>query len=120
MASALTRFGQYCRDLRSDYKKSMGDQGDQLGCAVHYISSIETGRIAPSMDYIEKFRTWLNLSDSQYQEAVKRSRGNVVSLQDRASLSNNCTSMRLFRKISKMDSDQIRKLGKKIQSEVQG
>jgi len=119
MASALTRFGLLCRELRSAQNRSMGDQAKEWGCHVHYVSSVETGKIAPSDEYIEKFSRWLNLNDAQCQSLKKRSKRNVVELRQRFSTSNQSNSMRLFRKISKMDPTQIRNFRTKIQGEAE-
>ena len=118
MASALTRFGHYCRELRTTNSKDMGAQAEALGCAVHYISSIETGRIAPPSDYVEKLGKWLRLDHRQVDELIKRTRSNVIEFRNRGSVSNNSSSMRLFRRISKMDSNQIRKFRRKIDDEA--
>lgn len=114
MASALTRFGHHCRGLRTACGKDMGAQAEALGCAVYEISSIETGRIAPSTEYLAKLGKWLNLNDRQYDELVKRARSNVIDFRTRGSFSNNSSSMRLFRRISRMGSNQIRRYRKKI------
>jgi transcriptional regulator with XRE-family HTH domain len=118
MASALSRFGHHCRGLRTSCGKDMGAQAEALGCEVHEISSIETGRIAPSGEYLEKFRRWLNLNDRQFDELKKRAHNNVIDFRTRGSVTNNSTAMRLFRRISKMRSNQIRRYRKKIDDEV--
>ncbi len=106
MSSALTRFGILSRAIRSSHDRSMGEQAEALGCAVHSISDIETGKTSPSDEYIESFCRWLDLPKSQLDALKKRSKSNVVNLKG-GSFSNNSSSMRLFRKISKMDSTQI-------------
>jgi hypothetical protein len=118
MASTLTRFGQYCRELRENHDVSMGDQANAFACPVHVISSIETGKVAPSEPYVEQFRTWLGLTDAQYSDLIKRTRSNVIELRRRRSYGNNTTSMRLFRKVSQMPPAKIRGLRKKIDVEV--
>jgi hypothetical protein len=50
----------------------MGEQAIALGCPVHNVSDIETGKIPPSNEYIEAFTRWLNLEGSQ-AEALKTS-----------------------------------------------
>jgi hypothetical protein len=97
----------------------MGQQAIALGCAVHHVSNIETGRILPTAEYIDAFSRWLNLEGSQYEALKKRNKSNVTSLRNAGSSSNNSTSMRLFRKVSKMDSDQIRRFRTKIQGEAE-
>src|SRR5580704_11318575 len=118
MASALTRFGMLCSALRISHGRTMGQQAAALGCAVHHVSDIETGRALPTGDYIDAFSRWLNLGGSQYEALKKRSKSNVLSLRTAGSSSNNSTSMRLFRKVSKMDSVQIRHFRTKIQGEA--
>ncbi len=97
----------------------MGDQAEALGCAVHLISAIETGRVAPTADYLESFRSWLALDDAQYKSLLRRSKNNVVELRHKFSAGEKSSSMRLFRKISKMDPAQIRYFGKKIHGEAE-
>jgi transcriptional regulator with XRE-family HTH domain len=108
MAGALTKFGVLCRSLRMQNEKSMADQARVFECEVQHISAIETGRIDPTEDYIEKFRTWLDISQMEYQLLVKRGKSNVISLSPRFPPRNSSTSMRLFRKISKLNPNQIR------------
>jgi transcriptional regulator with XRE-family HTH domain len=119
MASALTRFGLLCRDLRGSQDRTMGDQAEALQCDVCYISAVETGRTPPSDEYVEKFGRWLNLEDSQYQTLKKRSKATVIDMRHRFSTSNRSNSMRLFRKISKMDPSQIRNFRRKIEGEAE-
>jgi transcriptional regulator with XRE-family HTH domain len=119
MACALTRFGRLCRDLRHSKNQSMGDQAAVLECEVHYVSPVETGKIEPTSEYIEKFSRWLQLDHIQYDSLKKRSKANVLDLRQRFSTSNSSTSMRLFRKVSKMGPTQIRRLGTKIQGEAE-
>jgi hypothetical protein len=96
----------------------MGDQADAFGCAIHFISSIETGRMAPPEKYVERFRDWLSLSGDQYRDLIKRTHGNVIDLQHLKFTRNNSKSMRLFRKISKMKPGQIRSFRRKPQREA--
>ena len=119
MASALTRFGMLCRALRSSHDRTMGEQAAALECAVHYVSDIETGRLPPTGEYIDAFSRWLDLEASQSEALKKRSKSNVISLRNARSSSNNSNSIRLFRKISKMDSIQIRRFRTKIQGEAE-
>jgi hypothetical protein len=119
MASALTRFGQICREIRASHHKNMGDQAEALGCEVHHISAIEMGKIAASDQYVEKLRMWLNLTDQQYGELQRRRRSNVIAFPTRHSGSNNSSSMRLFRRISKMDPMEIRNFRKKIEDKTE-
>jgi hypothetical protein len=96
----------------------MGDQAKAFGCEVHLISAIEMGKAAPTAEYIDKFRLWLNLNDSQYKSLLRRSKNNVIELHQRFSGTDQSSSMRLFRKISNMKPAQIRKLGGKIRGEA--
>ena len=118
MASALTRFGQICRDIRIKHGKSMGDQAEALTCEVHHISSIETGKVAPSPQYIEKLKNWLNLDHHEYLDLMKRSQGNVIAFPARHAGGSNSRSMRLFRKISRMDPTHIRSFREKLADEA--
>jgi len=96
----------------------MGDQAVAMKCEVYYVSGVETGKIVPPAEYIEKFRQWLQLDDSQYNALKKRSKSNVIDLRQRFSTSNQSSSIRLFRKISKMDPMQIRRLRPEVQDEA--
>jgi len=119
MASVLTRFGLLCRELRTSQNRSMGDQATALKCDVHYVSAIETGRIAPPEEYIEEFGRLLNLDNTQYASLRKRSKTNVIDLRQKFSTSNQSSSMRLIRKVSKMDPSQIRNFRTKIKGEAE-
>jgi transcriptional regulator with XRE-family HTH domain len=120
MTGALTKFGTLCRSLRIKNNQSMGDQARALQCEVHYISSIETGTLAPPEDYIEKFRAWLGISDAEYALLLKRGKSNVVGFDVTFSTRNNSRSMRLFRKISILDPNQIRAFRKKDRNASRG
>lgn len=98
--------------------KTMGDQARALGCNAYEISSIETGQTEPTAEYLKKLSDWLDLDDAQYKALLKRSENNVIDMRQRFSTSNKSTSMRLFRKISKMDPTQIREFRKKIHGEA--
>jgi transcriptional regulator with XRE-family HTH domain len=119
MACALTRFGLLCRELRGLQNRSMGDQAKALDCDVHYVSAIETGKIAPPDEYIEKIGHWLNLNHSQCETLKKRNKANIIDLRPRFSTSNQSNSMRLFRKVSKMGPSQIRDFRTKMQGEAE-
>jgi transcriptional regulator with XRE-family HTH domain len=118
MANTLTRFGQYCRALRTSHEMTMADQALAFDCPVSLISSIESGRENPPREYLDHFRKWLNLNDSQHSDLIKRTRSNVVALRQLRSAANNTTSMRLFRKISKMSPEQIRSFRKQVEGEA--
>jgi transcriptional regulator with XRE-family HTH domain len=90
---------------------TMGDQADALGCSITYISSIETGRLSPSEEYLQKFSHWLDLSPQEHRALLGRTRNNVISFPK--FITNNSASMRLFRKISKMNPCDIRKFKKR-------
>jgi transcriptional regulator with XRE-family HTH domain len=118
MTTALTRFGSLCRAFRSSRDRTMGEQAAALGCAIYQISDLETGRAQPTNDYIDSLSHWLNLEASECLALKKRSKSNVVSLRNARSFSNNSNSMRLFRRISRMDSTEIRRFRTKIQDEA--
>jgi transcriptional regulator with XRE-family HTH domain len=108
MATVLSRFGQRCRDLRVAKSLTMGDQAQFIGCSVSEISLIECGSRTPSETYLDKFRNWTKLEDGEFSDLKRRIRSNVVELNRIKTLGENGRSMRLFRKISKMNPDQIR------------
>jgi transcriptional regulator with XRE-family HTH domain len=120
MASALTRFGEYSRDLRRLRGKNMLDQAQAVGLLVHEISSIETGQVSPTDDYIRKLSDWLGLNERQIQELKKRipQSNNVISLYDKRAVMEKTTTMRLFRKISKMKPQEIRRFRLKLAGEA--
>jgi transcriptional regulator with XRE-family HTH domain len=108
MTTVLSRFGQRCRDLRAAKNLTMGDQAKFFGCSVSEISSIECGSRTPTEDYLALFKQWTKLDDEEFRDLKKRIRSNVVELNRVRTLGENGRSMRLFRKISKMNPDQIR------------
>ena len=118
MANTLSRFGQYCRDLRSSRRFTMGDQAEALNCPIHLISSIETGNSPLPPDYLNRFKQWLQLSESEHADLLKRAPGIVLNFCNRGSKSNRSTSMRLFRKVSRMPPEQIRSFRKKLPVEA--
>lgn len=121
MASALTRFGEYCRDLRRLQGKNMLDQAQGVGLLVHQISSIETGQISPTDDYVQKLSDWFGLNERQIQELKKRvpQSNNVISFSDKKAAIEKGTTMRLFRKISKMKPQEIRRFRLKLAGEAE-
>jgi transcriptional regulator with XRE-family HTH domain len=110
--TVLSRFGQRCRDLRIARGFAMGDQAERIGCSVSEISAIECGARTPSDGYLESFREWMNLDDDEFRDLKKKIRSNVVELNRIKTLGEKGRSMRLFRKISKMNPDQIRAFNK--------
>lgn len=112
MTTVLSRFGQRCRDLRLANNFTMGDQARHLDCSVSEISSIECGSRTPSNRYLESFREWMKLEDDEFRDLKKKIRSNVVELNRIKTSGEKGRSMRLFRKISKMNPDQIRAFNK--------
>jgi transcriptional regulator with XRE-family HTH domain len=112
MTTVLSRFGQRCRELRLAKGLTMGDQAKHVGCSVNAISSIECGSRTPSDSYLESFRAWMKLDDDEFRDLKRRIRSNVVELNRIRTLGEKGRSMRLFRKISKMNPDQIRAFNK--------
>jgi transcriptional regulator with XRE-family HTH domain len=112
MTTVLSRFGQRCRDLRSAKDFTMGDQAKHIGCSVNEISSIECGSRTPSDSYLESFREWMKLDAEEFRDLKRKIRSNVVELNRVKTLGEKGRSMRLFRKISKMNPDQIRAFNK--------
>lgn len=90
----------------------MGDQAKRLGCTVSDISSIECGSRTPSDDYLQGFREWIKLDDDEFRDLKRKIRSNVVELNRIRALGEKGRSMRLFRKISEMNPDQIRAFNK--------
>ena len=113
MANALSKFGLRCRDLRSQHGKSIGDQSDIFGFQPHEISSIETGKMPVPHDYLKNFVDWLSLSEQEAGELRRRIDSNVVPFPHPKG-GNNSRSMRLFRKISKMNPNEIRGIKNKL------
>ncbi|MGL6062355.1 MAG: helix-turn-helix domain-containing protein [Bradyrhizobium sp.] len=108
MSTVLSRFGQRCRDLRIAKKLTMGDQAKFTGYSVSEISSIECGSRTPPDDYLEKFQKLVALDNDEFRDLKRRIRSNVIELSRIKTLGENGRSMRLFRKISQMNPDQIR------------
>lgn len=121
MTSALTRFGEHCRDLRRLHGKNMLDQAAALGLPVHQISSIETGQVLPKDDYVGKFANWLSLNEREQHELKKRIpiSDNVISFPGKTAVAEKTTTMRLFRKISKMKPREIRRFRLKFAGEAE-
>ncbi len=113
MASALTRFGQHCRELRSRREMTLGDQADALGCQPSEISSIEMGNSPLPPHYSKRLITWLHLDEQEQRELLKKIESTVVAFPRRTTGGDKTNSMRLFRKISKMRPNEIRSFGKK-------
>jgi hypothetical protein len=88
----------------------MGDQATALACSIPQISAIETGRLAPTADYLRKLSDWLQLDSGECRVLLSRTTGNVIPFPK--IITNNSASMRLFRKISKMAPSDIRKFSK--------
>jgi transcriptional regulator with XRE-family HTH domain len=118
MTTVLSRFGQRCRDLRSAKGLTMGEQAKHMRCPVHEISSIECGQRTPSDEYLSSFRELVGLDEDEFRDLKKKIRSNVIELNRVKALGNNCRSMRLFRKISQMNPDEIRSFKKPLSSEV--
>jgi transcriptional regulator with XRE-family HTH domain len=108
MTTVLSRFGQRCRDLRLAKGVTMGDQAKRIGCSVHEISLIECGARTPPDSYLEGFRDWMQLDDDEFRDLKRKIRSNVIELNRVKAMGENGRSMRLFRKISQMNPDQIR------------
>lgn len=108
MSTVLSRFGQRCRDLRIAKSLTMGDQASFIGCSVSEISLIECGSRTPSEAYLDKFKELVSLDEEDFQDLKRKIRSNVVELNRIKTLGENGRSMRLFRKISQMNPDQIR------------
>jgi transcriptional regulator with XRE-family HTH domain len=111
MTNALSRFGSYCRDIRSARGQTMARQGEALGHQIADISAIETGRKVPSTAYIEQLCNWLNLSPEERAEVTRRIPRNEVVIAFPRKREGSST-VKLFRKVSKMTPREIRALQK--------
>jgi hypothetical protein len=96
----------------------MGEQAQHMNRPVHEISSIECGHGMPSDQYLRSFRELVGLDEDEYRDLKKRIRSNVIELNRIKALGNNGRSMRLFRKISQMNPDEIRSFKKAPENEV--
>jgi hypothetical protein len=98
---------------------TLGDQADALGCEPSEISSIEMGRSPLPRHYAKRLIDWLHLNEQEQRELFKRIESNVVAF-PRPNLGggDKTSSMRLFRKISKMGPNEIRRFGKKSPPEA--
>jgi hypothetical protein len=96
----------------------MGDQAEALNCSIHLISSIETGSAVLPADYLIRLRQWLQLSEIEHADLLKRAPSIVLAFPARGSRSNSSTNMRLFRKVSRMQPEQIRNFKKKLLTEA--
>jgi transcriptional regulator with XRE-family HTH domain len=113
MACALTRFGQHCRELRSRRGMTIGDQADAFGAEPHEISAIETGKSPLPPQYSQKLVNWLRLNEQEKRELLRRAESNVVAFRRSTPGGDKTSAMRLFRKISKMKPNEIRRFSKK-------
>jgi transcriptional regulator with XRE-family HTH domain len=89
----------------------MLEQAEALKIPTSVISSIETGERLPDFQYLSGFAKWLDLpvrQQADLQKIVER-RDNVI-LFPRSKPNQSSTTVRFFRKLSKMGPNQIRKL----------
>jgi transcriptional regulator with XRE-family HTH domain len=118
MSTVLSRFGVRCRGLRTSRNLTMGDQAGFMGLAVHEISAFECGLKTPTEQYVDQFRKWIGLDDGEFADLKKTIRSNIIELSRLKSTGNHGRSIRLFRKISNMNPDQIREFKRPSGSEV--
>jgi transcriptional regulator with XRE-family HTH domain len=99
----------------------MLDHAEALGLPVHQISGIETGQISTTDDYLRKLADWLGLNEREMQELRKRVPvpNNVISFRGKTAVAEKTTTMRLFRKISKMKPREIRRFRLKFAGEAE-
>jgi hypothetical protein len=95
----------------------MCEQAQATGYEVTYISAVEAGGQRPTDEYVESFRNWLGLGEREVTELNKRISA-VVTFPGVKHVTKNSASIRLFRKISKMQPDEIRKMAKRRASEA--
>lgn len=67
MKDRLSQFGIRCREFRSRFSLTMGDQAKGLGISVAYISAIERGKRAVPEDYPLQVAQWMSLSEKDTQ-----------------------------------------------------
>ena len=88
----------------------MAAQAEALGHDVTDISAFETGNRAPPPEYIQQLCSWLGVPGEQRAEFEKRvpRSASVIEFPRKRETS---SSVRMFRKVSKMTPAQIRALG---------
>jgi hypothetical protein len=92
---------------------TMGDQADALRTEPHEISAIETGKAPLPPGYSQKLINWLQLSEQEQRELLRKIESNVVAFPRNTTGGDRTSAMRLFRKISKMNPNEIRNFSKK-------
>jgi hypothetical protein len=97
---------------------TLGDQADALGYQPSEISSIEMGHAPLPPGYAMRLTEWLRLNEQEQRELLKKIEGNVIAFPRRSTGGDKTSSMRLFRKISKMCPNEIRSFGKKSPPEA--
>jgi len=97
---------------------TIGDQADAFGAEPHEISAIETGKLPIPPLYSQKLVQWLNLNEQEQRELRRKTDNNVVTFPRHVAAGDKTSAMRLFRRISKMNPNQIRNFGKKPPPEV--
>lgn len=82
MSDRLTPFGAKCREFRSRYGMTMGDQAKVLGLSVPYISAIELGKRPIPDGLSNRFAEWLSLSEGEARqlECLAETRDSVVKI----------------------------------------
>ena len=110
MTNALNRFGSFCRETRAKHGLTMAAQAEALSQDVTDISSIETGKVVPTDNYVRQFCDWLKIPPGKRAEFEKRvpQSATVISFPRKKDVS---STVRMFRKVSKMTPAEIRKLG---------
>lgn len=63
MKDRLTQFGVKCREFRSRYDLTMGDQARGLGLSVANVSEIERGKVAIPEGYVANLSEWMSLPE---------------------------------------------------------
>src|SRR6187200_257965 len=111
MTNALNRFGTFCREARAKQELTMAAQAEALGHDVVDISAIESGKVIPTGQYVQQFCEWLKIPSAKRAEFEKRVPQNatIIAFPRRKDGS---STVRMFRKVSKMSPAEIRKLGK--------
>jgi len=92
---------------------TIGDQADAFGAEPHEISAIETGNSPAPPLYSQKLIDWLGLNEQEQRDLIRKVESNVVALPRHIGGGDKTNAMKLFRKISKMQPNEIRGFGKK-------
>lgn len=106
--SALTSFGQKCREERQEQGKTLFDQAKHMKLLPSDISAIEAGERQPPSGYIENFGQWLGIGPLQLTKFTVLARPSNVIPFPRTQEARD--TRKLFRKVNKLSPEEIRRL----------